>query len=323
MNNKIETDIYEIDSAKELMFKKKLNFKKIGLIIKPQVQYDWFTTHAMVPTPEDLGNGIFKIYFSGRNKKNQSFISWAKVSLNETFKVIEYSQKPVLSPGNLGCFDDNGVTPSCVINLKKNEKALYYIGWNPGSTVRVHLFGGLAISKNDMNFSRWSKAPIIERTKSDPYLNTAPWVVCTEGGYRMYYVSGVGWKHKNLPKYNIKLAFSQDGKNWQRKGYVCIDFKNKEETALARPYVIFDKNIWKMWFSYKGDNYKIGYAESYDGIEWIRKDDFFKISSSKKDTFDNEMMCYAAVVKYNEKYFMFYNGNNYGFHGINLAVAEK
>ena len=33
------------------------------------------------------------------------------------------------------------MTPSCLIDLGQGEKALY-IGWNPGSTVRMHLFGG-------------------------------------------------------------------------------------------------------------------------------------------------------------------------------------
>jgi hypothetical protein len=31
-------------------------------------------------------------------------------------------------------------------------------------------------------------------------------------------------------------------------------------------------------------------------------------------------MEYAAVVKYEDRHFMFYNGNNYGFDGIGLAV---
>jgi hypothetical protein len=33
------------------------------------------------------------------------------------------------------------------------------------------------------------------------------------------------------------------------------------------------------------------------------------------------MIEYAAVVKHQEKYYMFYNGNNYGENGIGLAVG--
>ena len=304
------------------MFNNKIIFRKFGLIIRPQNENFWSKSHAMIPTPENMGGGIFRIYFSGRNDKNQSHIGWAEVNLNDSYKVVKYGKNQVLSPGSLGCFDDNGVTPSCILNLSDNEKALYYIGWNPGSTVRMHLFGGLAISKGKDNFKRWSRAPIIERCKTDPFLNTAPWVVKINNEYRMYYVSGTEWKHKDLPRYNIKLARSKDGKHWERNGHVCIDFKDDNENALARPYVIYEDNIWKMWFSHKGDAYQLGYAESYDGLNWIRRDDFSGISVGKQGDFDSDMIAYAAVVNYKGQHFMFYNGNNYGYDGIGLAVEE-
>lgn len=304
------------------MFDKKINFIKRGLIIKPQKNNFWSLTHAMIPTPESKGNGIFRIYFSGRNIKNQSHIGWADVDLKGPIKVIEYAKDPVLYPGELGCFDDNGVTPSCLIRLNENKKALYFIGWNPGSTVRMHLFGGLALSSNNKDFIRWSHAPIIERCKSDPYLNTAPWVIRFKNEYRMYYVSGTEWIHKDLPRYNIKLALSKDGMNWTRNGHVCIDFKDQNENALARPFVIFEDNIWKMWFSFKGKAYQLGYAESYNGIDWVRKDSFSGVSIGEDGDFDSEMIAYAAIVVYEGRHFMFYNGNNYGYDGIGLAVEE-
>lgn len=304
------------------MFKNKINWLKLGLFIAPQKEQWWSISHAMIPTPQDLGEGVFRIFYSGRNKLNQSHITYADVSLNEPYKVLNHSNGPILKPGNLGCFDDNGVTPSCLIRLDSGELALYYIGWNPGSTVRMHLFGGLAISNDSgKTFTRFSEAPIIERCKTDPYLNTAPWVVKAENEYRMYYVSGVEWIHKDLPRYNIKMGRSTDGKVWQRDGHVCIDFKDDSENALARPYVIFEDGIWKMWFAHKGEAYRLGYAVSHDGVNWERQDELVGIDVSPTG-FDSEMIEYAAVVKHNGKHFMFYNGNNYGFDGIGLAVEE-
>lgn len=302
------------------MFEKKITWNKYGLFIRPDTSCWWSRTHAMIPTPEDLGNGIFRVYFSGRNNDNQSHILWADVSLKEPYEIIGFSKGPILSPGRLGCFDDNGVTPSCLINLGENEKALFYIGWNPGSTVRMHLFGGLAISIDGGNtFERWSEAPILERTKTDPFLNTAPWVVKAGSEYRIYYVSGCEWVHKDLPRYNIKVARSEDGKNWVRNGQICIDFIDSSENALARPYVIHEQGVWKMWFAHKGGHYRLGYAESEDGLNWVRRDNFVNIDVSDAG-FDSDMMEYAAVVKYEGRHFMFYNGNNYGFDGIGLAV---
>lgn len=304
------------------MFESPIRWKKTNFFIEPKRDNWWSLSHAMIPTPEDMGDGIFRIYFSGRNERNQSHITWVEVNLNAPFRIIGYSDEPVLAPGDLGCFDDNGVTPSCVLDLGNGEKALYYIGWNPGSTVRMHIFGGLAISRDGgKTFARWSRAPIIERSRTDPYLNTAPWVVRAGDEYRMYYVSGCGWLHKDLPRYNIKLARSRDGKIWQRDGHICIDFKDENENALARPYVIFENGVWKMWFAHKGATYRLGYAESLDGVSWERRDDLAGIDVSPSG-FDSEMIEYAAVVKYKGKHFMFYNGNNYGIDGIGLAVEE-
>ena len=294
---------------------------KLGLVIKPDPNVWWMKTHAMIPCPEIIGEGFIKVYFSGRNDQNQSHIGWALIDLSQPTKFQEYSLGPVLKPGALGCFDDNGVTPSSIIQTD-NETRLYYIGWNPGSTVRMHLFGGLAISRDSgKTFQRWSEAPIIERSKVDPFLNTAPMVVRAQNEWRMYYVSGVGWTHKDLPRYNIKMATSEDGLHWQRGGHICINFKDNSENALARPYVIKEQDTWKMWFGHKGEAYRLGYAESQDGINWDRMDQFAGIDVSKNG-FDSEMVEYAAVVNYKGQKYMFYNGNNYGFDGVGLAIQE-
>lgn len=294
---------------------------KLGLVIRPNPSVWWMRSHAMIPTPQKLGGSLWKIYFSGRNDTNQSHIGWAIVDLDRPTQPLEYSSEPVLAPGDLGCFDDNGVTPSCVIE-DGDELRLYYIGWNPGSTVRMHLFGGLAISTDGgRTFTRWSRAPIIERCPTDPFLNTAPWVVKADDGWNMYYVSGTGWRHKDLPRYNIKLARSPDGKTWHRDGHVCIDFVDESENALARPYVVREDGVWKMWFAHKGDAYRLGYAESADGAAW-RRDPAGAGIAPGPDGFDSDMQEYAAVVRHNGQRFMFYNGNNYGYDGILLAVED-
>lgn len=268
-----------------------------------------------------LGDGLVRVYFSGRDDTNRSHVGAAIVDLRRDGEIIDYSTQPVLAPGQLGCFDDNGVTPSCVTEVG-GRLFLYYIGWNPGSTVRMHLFGGLAISDDGgASFARWSRAPIIERSAVDPFLNTAPWVVSCEGEYRMYYVSGCGWRHRDEPLYNIKLARSMDGQHWVRDGHTCVDFRNPAEHALARPYVTHDDGRWQMWFSHKGAHYRLGYAESSDGITWNRDD--ARAGLDVADTgFDSEMIAYASVVRDREQRFMFYNGNNYGVDGIGLAVEE-
>ena len=72
---------------------------------------------------------------------------------------------------------------------------MYTIGFKPGGTTRMDLFGGLAISQdNGKTFSRWTEAPIIERNKKNPYINTAPWVLKIKNNFVMYYVAGIEWQ---------------------------------------------------------------------------------------------------------------------------------
>ena len=301
------------------MFEAPIRWRKRGLIIRPDPRRWWMRTHAMLPTPAPLGDGLYRIYFSGRNDRNQSHIGWALIDIAEPERVLDVSVEPVLAPGALGCFDDNGVSPSCVVKVD-GRTFLYYIGWNPRSTVRMSLFGGLAISDDDgKTFERWSRAPIIERCRTDPYLNTAPFVLPGAAEWRMYYVSGVGWDDPDTPRYNIKTAVSDDGRHWRRDGRVCIDFAAPAEKALARPYVLRENGVYKMWFAHKGRAYRLGYAESEDGVTWHRRDELAGIDVSNEG-FDSDMIEYAAVVSHDGAKFMFYNGNDYGRDGIALAV---
>ena len=82
-----------------------------------------------------------------------------------------------------------------------------------------------------------------------------------------------------------------------------------------------------MWFSYKGadfdlgDNYRIGYAESDDGVNFERRDDLAGIDVSKSG-WDSEMVAYGFVFVCQGRKWIAYNGNNYGYAGVGLAVER-
>src|SRR3546814_11214668 len=88
---------------------------------------------------------LLRVYFSGRNERNVSHIGLAEIDLARPTEIQDYSREPVLLPGALGCFADNGVTPSSVVR-HDGQIYHYYLGSNPGSTARMHLFGGLPVS---------------------------------------------------------------------------------------------------------------------------------------------------------------------------------
>ena len=66
---------------------------------------------------------------------------------------------------------------------------------------------------NSESFTRWSEAPIIERCRVNPFINTAPWVIQGEDKLLMYYVAGTEWIHEDLPRYNIQIATIAGWKN--------------------------------------------------------------------------------------------------------------
>src|SRR5665213_429921 len=105
-----------------------IRWKKLGLVLRPDRRLPWAQTHCMVPTPQMLNDGLVRIYFSGRDETNRSNIGYAVVDLNAGGKVLEYSSRPVLTPGELGCFDDNGVTPSSATEIDGRLHLYIWVG---------------------------------------------------------------------------------------------------------------------------------------------------------------------------------------------------
>lgn len=295
-------------------------WRKLGLVITPDPALWWSRSHAMLPTPEHVEGSLWRIYQSGRNDRNQSHVGWALVDLARPDRVLERSEEPVLRPGPLGAFDDNGVLPSCILQ-DGDETLMYYIGFKPGGTTRMDLFGGLASRPAGASeFTRISRAPIIERTNVNPYINTAPWVVRDGEAWRMYYVAGTEWVNPDLPRYNIQIATSENGRDWVRDGRVAMDFA-PGENALARPYVYHDGTRWVMWFASKGTAYRARWAVSDDGLTWTRLESGPGLEPSPEGP-DSEMLEYFIVLEHQGQRIVFYNGDDYGRAGVCVAVEE-
>jgi hypothetical protein len=147
----------------------------------------------------------------------------------------------------------------------------------------------------------------------------------------MWYASSTGWvvvEGRPEPVYVIKYAESDDGVVWRRENVTCIEPKHPEE-ANARPWVVAGPDGYRMWFCYRGSRgyrhdprtaYRIGYAESADGVSWLRKDDEAGIDVS--DTgWDSTMLAYPSVYEHGGTMHLLYNGNGFGQTGIGHAVA--
>jgi hypothetical protein len=302
-----------------------MNWKKKGLIFAPRGNSDWRATHAAVPVADRIRQDIFRVYFCSRDKRNRAQIGFFEIDLKRPAEILYVHDRPVITMGSRGAFDDNGVTPSCIVNYQQ-KKYQYYSGWSLGVTVPFYFYVGLAVSEDGgETYQRVSEAPILGRNAVDPYLTASPCVLIEEGTWRMWYVSGTGWKTKGSrlrPCYHIKYAESPDGIHWLRDGVICIDYQSPDENAFAHPCVVKADGLYKMWYSYKGESYRIGYAESNDGIKWTRRDEEVGIDVSASG-WDSEMIEYPFVFEHRGERYMFYNGNGYGETGIGLAQLNR
>jgi hypothetical protein len=302
-----------------------MNWRKMGLVFSPARTADWLTSHASLPVALPLGESFLRVYFASRDAEHRSHIGYVELDLESPTEVLRVCSEPVLSPGALGFFDDHGVYAASIVQ-HGGRCYLYYIGWNPG--VRPPLFYssvGLAISDDHgKSFTRASPAPILARSRYDPCLVTSPCVLLDGGVWRMWYVSGFKWEesHGSLHSfYDIKYAQSEDGVVWERQGLTCIAHRARERN-IARPCVVRDGQLYRMWYSYNaGDGYRIGYAESGDGLGWERKDDDAGIALSPSG-WDSRAMAYPWVFSHGGVRYMLYNGNEFGREGFGLAIQQ-
>jgi hypothetical protein len=306
---------------------------KKGLVFKPDNNYDWMASHASIPVVDPINDEVLRVYFGTRDKQGRSFPTYLEVLADDPREIRYVHDRPILSLGQLGTFDDNGIMPSWIVN-HGSKKYLYYIGWNPQVTVAYRLSIGLAISEDGgKSFSKYSEGPICDRDVDEPYFNTAPCVVVDGTSWKMWYVACTGWEMVNKrpePRYHIKYALSDDGIHWERTKQVCIDYDSFAD-AIGRPCVFVTNGMYRMLYSYRsiqnyrtdpGQSYRLGYAESVDGIHWLRRDDEVGIDRSATG-WDSEMLEYSHVFVSKRGIYLFYNGNGFGQSGFGYAVLRE
>lgn len=302
---------------------------KKGLIFTPDKNIWWQQNYAMMPTPFLLNDDVIRIYFGTTDSDNFGRPCYIDVNAHNPGEIISKPKDFLMDLGAIGTFDDSGVIPSSVVNIN-NQIFVYYVGFQRAARVPYMLYSGLMLSDESHNFSRYSKAPIIDRNSNNIYSNAAPFVIYDESEklYKMWFWLGKEWvsvKNKLYINAEIHYTTSYDGINWDKNSTICIkpNSENKE-FSLGRPWVIKKGNGYKMYYSvrYVDKLYRLGFAESKDGINWIRKDEQIGIDVSKEG-WDSEMICYPAELNVKEQTYLFYNGNNNGETGFGYAILEK
>ena len=294
-----------------------MNWRPCGTLFHARRIGDWSVTHAALPIV-DSRDGSLCLYFTARDARGHGQIGRATVSLDPP-RVLATGEHPVLTPGRLGAFDDSGVTGSCLVR-DGDRLRLYYTGWNRGVTVPFYLAAGVAESTDGgRTFTRLSDAPLLERSAVDPLLTASPWVLRDGGRWRMWYISATAWDLiDGQPRhaYHIRYAESDDGLAWRREGRVAIDYATPREYAFGRPCVVADAGVYRMWYCVRGEVYHLGYAESADGLSWLRMDEAAGLAGDPE-------VAYPVVFDHAGRRWLLYNESDYGRSGIALAVAER
>jgi len=299
-----------------------VKWTKRGHVYAPDGTLWWARHYASFPTVDVLGD-VLRIYFVGLDDQNFGRTGYVDVDARNPADVLRESPDPVLDLGEIGEFDDCGANAFSVVT-DGAAKHLYYQGWQRAERAPYLIFGGLATDDGTgRGFVKRSRTPVLDRTDADPYLRGAPYVIKQGDEFRMWYVSSRRWvqdEHGLHYDVVIRHARSNDGVGWVADAEPCVTLESAGEYAVGRPSVLVEDGRYRMWYSIRSfdEPYRIGYAESPDGVRWTRRDSEVGIERSAHG-WDSEMICYAHVVRVGERLLMFYNGNQHGATGFGYA----
>lgn len=310
-----------------------MKWLKKGRIFEPKGQTVWMKKYGILPTPYYIEEkNIIRIYFGTSAEDNICKITYIDVHADNPSEVLYLHTSPLIPEGEEGLFDEHGVNPSQLIFINQIPH-LFYIAYQKLTTVPYLLFCSYAQLNPQLDTLIFrKKTPLLDRTDSEPFIRSAITIVQKNNEYYFWYVSAYKWesidseifKHKKLPNYHIRFGKTKNFNTFEIYPSAVIFPNNDNEFGFGRPWCIYENNTFKMWYSLRRKNisYRIGYAESKDGIHWIRKDNEAGIDISDSG-WDSDMVCYPAVIRVKDKTYLFYNGNNNGATGFGYAVLDE
>ena len=157
---------------------------------------DWAKHYGLMPTPAASPRGDrIRVYFLAAGDDCFGRVAFIEVDADNPSRVAYRHPEPVLDLGEDGAFDDCGVAPSCLLD-DEGRHLLYTVGFQRCEKTPLLLFAGLARrEENGENFVRVSRAPILPRTASRPFMQGAPCVLKENNEYRMWHWFVSGWKN--------------------------------------------------------------------------------------------------------------------------------
>ena len=305
-----------------------MKWEKLGRVYDPEAHADAFAqpmSHGANPAAMRLRGDVYRFFYNVRDAQNRSCVTFLDYDMG-TKRVLQIPGKILIAPGERGAFDDSGCSLGSVLDLG-DKCYLYYLGWNlPRALPFLNLIGMAVYDKQTDACRKISAGPILGRADPDPFSLSYPFVLKRGDRFQMWYGSHISWGN-TTPEANefihvIKYATSEDGICFDRTGTVCIGGDGVKEYAFARPSVLLGDGLYHMWYTYRGEKYRIGYAVSQDGIAWDRRDREVGIEPAA-DGWEGGEICYPSVFRHGNDVYMLYCGARYGKTGFGLAKLAE
>lgn len=288
-------------------------------------------------SPQALAvDGRVRIYFTTREAEpGGMFVSHpAFVEFDDDLqRITRICQRPLMTRGALGAFDEHGVFPINPLRVG-DEVWAYTCGWSRRVSTPVETAIGLAVSVDGgETFARRGDGPVMAATVNEPCLVGDPFAVRDGSGFAMAYMFGRGWSRPSpdaAPErvYKIGMAFSDDGVEWRRaSGRAVLPDRRGPSECQALPSIAWFDGLWRMVFCHRAQvgfrddpalGYRIGYAWSRDLRTWTRDDDALGFSGGAGD-WDGAMQCYPSLFVHQGRLLMFYNGDRFGREGFGMC----
>nr|WP_223271268.1 glycosylase [Buttiauxella sp. B2] len=313
-------------------------WKKLGKVFTPQTVEGrpWLNAFAQAPATL-IFDDFVRVYFSCRPPADShgqyvSYSAWVDLDRSNLLKVLRVSELPILPLGGPGEFDEFGTYPVSIARDGDNVRA-WYAGWTRCESVPFNVAIGTAVSEdNGVSFKRTGCGPVISYSPEEPFVMSGPKIRRFNEQWQLFYIAGRKWKMvegRAEPVYKIRMATSDDGIHWHKLNRDLIGSRIEEDEAQASPDVIFANGKYHMFFCYryssfyrsKQHGYRIGYASSFNLVDWERDDSKAGIDVSKEG-WDAEMISYPHVFELDGKTYMFYLGDGVGRDGFGLAELQ-
>lgn len=206
-------------------------------------------------------------------------------------------------------YETGGLYAPSVV-YKNNQYYLWYSSFGNGKWTI-----SFATSTDGYSWTKFQNNPVIQPDSTNSFICEKgvhdPEVLWNEnlGKFQIWYVVNCEPQSTGIARYWIKYGESEDGVNWIIQPSPVLSPNSAwEQEGISFPGVIIDNGIYKMWYGARDSfgAWKIGYATSIDGKNWVKYPQNPVISPS--ESWEITHIGGSDVIKENGAYTMYYHG---------------